>query len=134
MENADLILSCGEATAHFSVSALPGHRCALLLEQDRMTYADGVELGSPVCTFCTNDMTGKSVNFDADFLLEPYEGDVLVLRNISGREITGDAVLYYKNVAPYGRNGELLYLGGIAYTYRFEGPIAADEMRQATPG
>ena len=133
VENADLILSCGGETAHFSVSSLPGHRCAILLEQDRLTYTDGMELGSPVCTFCTNDMTGKNVDFDADFSLEPYEGDVLVFRNVSGRDFAGDALLYYKNVAPYGRNGELLFMGGIAYTYRFEGPIAADEMRQATP-
>ena len=133
VENADLTLSCGEETAHFSVSSLPGHRCAILLELDRMTYSDGMELGSPVCTFCTNDMTGKNVDFDSDFSLETYEGDVLVFRNVSGRDFAGDALLYYKNVAPYGRNGELLYMGGIAYTYRFEGPIAAGEMRQATP-
>lgn len=133
VENADLTLSCGEETAQFSVSALPGHRCAILLEQNRMTYSDGVELCSPICTFCTNDMTGKNVDFDADFLLEPYEGDFLVLRNVSGHEIAGDAVLYYKSVAPYGRNGELLFMGGIAYANRFEGPFAVDEMRQASP-
>ncbi|MBQ6432305.1 MAG: hypothetical protein IJJ99_10610 [Oscillospiraceae bacterium] len=133
VENADLILSCDGETAHFSVSALPGHRCAILLEQDRMVYADGMEISNPVCTFCTNDMTGKNEDFTADFSLEPYEGDILVFRNVSGHDFTGDAVLYYKTVAPYGLHGELLYLGGIAYTYCFDGPIAADEMRQANP-
>lgn len=133
VENADLTLSCGEETAQFSVSALPGHRCAILLEQNRMTYADGMAVGHPVCTFCTNDMSGKNVDFSEDFSLEPHEGDVLVFRNVSGRDFDGDAVLYYKSVAPYGREGELLYMGGIAYANRFEGPIAAGEMRQAKP-
>ncbi len=133
VENADLTLSCGEETAHFSVSALPGHRCAILLEQNRMIYTEGMTIGNPACTFCTNDMSGKNVDFSADFSLEPHEGDVLVFRNVSGRDFDGDAVLYYKSVAPYGKNGELLYIGGVAYACRFEGPIAAGEMRQATP-
>lgn len=133
VENADLTLSCGEETAQFSVTALPGHRCAILLEQNRMTYADDMTLGSPVCTFCTNNMDGKIVDFSADFSLEPYEGDVLVFRNISGHDFSGDAVLYYKSVAPYGKEGELLFIGGAAYACRFNGPIAAGEMRQATP-
>ena len=133
VENADLTLTCGEETAHFSVSALPGHRSAILLEQDRMTYTDGMQLGSPVCTFCTNNMDGKNVDFSADFSLEPYEGDVLVFRNISGHDFEGDAVLYYKSVAPYGKEGELLFIGGVAYACRFEGPIATGEMRQAKP-
>ena len=131
--NADLVVSCGEKIAEFSVSALPGHRCALLLEKNRLTYTEGATITDPICTFCANDMTGMTEDFSADFSLEPYEGNVLVLQNVSGHEIAGDAMLYYKNVAPYGVNGELLYLGGIAYTYRFEGPFSADAMQQATP-
>lgn len=131
--NADLTLACDGDTAQFSVSALPGRTCALLLEKNRFEYEDGMTVREPVCTFCANDMTGKNVDFGADFALEPHEGDILVLQNISGREFTGDAVLYYKNVAPYGKSGELLYLGGIAYANRFKGPIGVNEMRQAKP-
>lgn len=134
VENADVNLSCGDDTALFTVSALPGQTCALLLEQNRLTYEEDMTLRDPACTFCVSDMEGKIVDFSADFSLEPYEGDILVLQNVSGHDFSGDAVLYYKNIAPYGKNGELIYLGGIAYANRFEGPIAAGEMRQAKPG
>lgn len=133
VDNADLSFSYGEKTAEFTVSALPGHRCAILLEKNRMTYTDGMTISHPDCLVFRDETIKKHEDFSADFSLEPHEGDVLVFRNISGHEFTGDAVLYYKSVAPYGRNGELLYMGGIAYAYRFEGPIALDEMRQATP-
>lgn len=133
VENADVTISCGEETAKFTASALPGRTCALLLEQNRLSYSVDMVLRDPTCTFCANDMSGKVVDFGADFAIEPYEGDILVLQNISGHEFSGDAVLYYKNVAPYGKNGELLYLGGIAYASRFEGPIGVNEMRQAKP-
>ncbi|MBQ3356610.1 MAG: hypothetical protein IJG45_05790 [Oscillospiraceae bacterium] len=133
VENADLTLDCGGDTAQFSVSALPGSTCALLLESNRLAFEDDMTLRNPVCVFCANDMTGKNVDFSEDFSLQPYEGDILVLQNISGHEFTGDVVLYYKNVAPYGKSGELLYLGGIAYANRFEGPIAVNDMRQVKP-
>jgi len=129
---AKLWLPCGEKTAEFVAYALPGHSCAILLEKERMTYTDGMTIGHPACEVSC-DMTSKHVNFSAEFSLEAYEGDVLVFRNISGHEFAGDAWLYYKSVAPYGKQGELLYMGGIAYKYRFEGPIAVDEMREATP-
>lgn len=131
--NADLTVDCGGRSAAFSVSALPGMSCALLLEQNRLAYTEGMTLRSPACGFCADQMDGLMVDFGADFSLQPYEGDILVLRNISGQEIAEDALLYYKNVASYGKNGEMIFLGGIAYSTRFQGPIAAGEERQVKP-
>lgn len=131
--NADLTLDCGDGTALFTVSALPGTGCALLLEQNRLAYTKSMTLRDPACTFCVDDMSDYVIDFGQEFAVQPYEGDVLVVQNISGQEISSDALLFYKNVASYGKRGEMLYLGGILYSTRFAGPIAAGEQRQAAP-
>lgn len=131
--NADLTLDCGGETASFSVSALPGTGCALLLEQNRLAYDENMTLRNPSCSFCVDDMSDYVLDFGQEFAVQPYEGDILVVQNISEQPISSDALLFYKNVASYGKQGEMLYLGGILYSTRFAGPIAAGEQRQAAP-
>ena len=46
------------------------------------------------------------------------------MTNISGQDIIGDVVIYYKNAA------EDLYYGGITYRVRIEGGMKADEIKQ----
>lgn len=131
--NADLSIDCDGKTAEFSVSALPGTAYALLLEKNRMSYDSEMILRNPACTFCASDMSEYVLDFGQEFAVQPFEGNILVVQNVSGREISSDALLFYKNVASYGRQGEILYLGGILYSTRFSGPIAAGEQRQVAP-
>ena len=132
--NADLTIDCDGRTAEFSVSALPGTAYALLLEKNRMSFDSNMTLRNPACSFCANDMSEYVLDFGQEFAVQPFDGDILVVQNISGREISSDAMLFYKNVASYGKQGEILYLGGILYSTRFSGPIAAGEQRQVAPG
>ena len=55
--------------------------------------------------------------------LQILDGAVNVT-NISGKDIAGDIVIYYKNSAAD------LYYGGITYRVRIEGGLKAGEIRQ----
>ena len=55
--------------------------------------------------------------------LQVLDGALNVI-NISGEDITGDVVIYYKNAAAD------VYYGGITYRVRIEGGIKADEIKQ----
>ena len=55
--------------------------------------------------------------------LQVLDGALNVV-NISGADIEGDIVIYYKNAA-----SDLLY-GGITYRVRIEGGMKADEIKQ----
>lgn len=133
ISDATISMECNGSTAVFTIASLPGQTCAILLDRNRMVCPTDAVLRAPVCSSCNIGVDGVVFDFGEDFSLPTNGGDVLVLRNISGQEITSDALLYYKSVARYGKHEEVLYLGGITYSYRFNGPIRDGEERQASP-
>lgn len=107
-------------TASFQITNLPAGRKLVALEQSRMAYTQEM----PVAAMA------DSLAFVEDFGM--CEGQIQVggldgalnIQNISGEDIPGNIVIYYKNVA-----GELFY-GGITYRITIEGGLKAEEIRQ----
>ena len=58
--------------------------------------------------------------------IQGYQGAINVT-NISGQDITGDIIIYYKN------SSADMYYGGITYRARIEGGLKAGELRQIVP-
>ncbi len=123
LEYAELTLDCGGKTGTFGVSALPAGSSALLMEKNRLTYQQGTSYritDSPKCT----ELTSAVIDFSEDFELYPDDG-VINIKNISGKDISSDVCVIYKNYA-YG-----LYTGGICYRARAQGGIAAEDIFQS---
>lgn len=122
VQYAEISLTVGDQMASFTMSTLPVGESMILLEQSRMTYDK------------TADYTDASVKNLAFFPEEPgmCEDKIQIqsldgamnIQNISGNDITGDIVVYYKN-----SSADMLY-GGITYRVRITGGLKAGEVRQ----
>ena len=122
VQYAEISLTVGDRMASFTMSTLPVGKSMILLEQSRMTYDK------------TADYTDASVKNLAFFPEEPgmCEDKIQIqsldgamnIQNISGNDITGDIVVYYKN-----SSADMLY-GGITYRVRITGGLKAGEVRQ----
>lgn len=121
VQYAEISVPVGDNTAKFTLSTLPAGSTVVLLEQTRMEYvpetyttaiAENVVLFSEPLSLCEDRVKIGILN-----------GAVNVT-NISGEDITGDIVIYYKNSAAD------VYYGGITYRIRVEGGLKADEIRQ----
>lgn len=122
VQYAQFQLTDGEKTADFSLSTLPPGESVVVLEQSRMGYAAG--------------LTQATVQNVAIFQAEPtlcqdkikiqaLDG-ALNITNISGEDIAGNVVIYYKN-----SSADMLY-GGITYRVVISGGMKAGEIRQGT--
>lgn len=122
---ADIEMPVGDQVAYFKLTTLPAGDSVVLLESNRMQYAD-VEY--------TTAITKNVVLFDTpiDLCQDKIKiqglNGVLNVTNISGEDITGDVVIYYKNSA-----SDMLY-GGITYRVVISGGMRADEIKQITAG
>lgn len=95
---------------HFVFTGLPAGATMLVLEANRGT-AD-----IPADPIISASVPAVDIHEDLNSFLEVYLGDgVINIRNISGRDFTGDVSLYYKNI----QDGILM--GGITYRARFSG-------------
>lgn len=122
IQYAELTIPTSGGEARFSLSTLPVGESIVLLEQSRMLWSAGedysnvsagnVAVFSEPLTLCEDQLKFQTLN------------GVINVTNISGEEITGDIVIYYKNAAV-----DLLY-GGITYRIRLEGGLKVDEIRQ----
>lgn len=119
----NFILTGNGQTANFSLSNLPAGASAVVLETGRMDYAPGFT-EAVVANFASFDepMTLCSDQIE----IATYE-KAMNITNISGEDIEGDVVIYYKNSA-----ADVFY-GGITYRVRIEGGIKAGEIRQIVP-
>ena len=124
IQTMDILLSDGNVTAEFSVSTLFPGETAVVLEKNRMPYSD-----APVFT---DFETGSVALFDGDpgmaedrLKIQCLDG-IINVTNISGEDISGDILIYYKNYV----GG--MYYGGLTYRLRIEGGLKAGEIRQGT--
>lgn len=126
VQYGQIALTDGTKTANFTVTTLPPGESAVLLEQSRMSYADGKDLTqssvSNVAVF------GNEPGLCQDQLKIQSLNGAMNITNISGEDITGDIVIYYKNAS-----SDMLY-GGITYRVTIKGGLKADEVRQITAG
>lgn len=124
VQYAEIELSDGEKTAHFSLTTLPPGESVVLLEKDRMLYADGKDLSE--VTISNVAIFQQEPTLCEDLLAIQALDGALNVTNISGKDIEGDIVIYYKNAA-----SDLLY-GGITYRVTIKGGLAKDAIQQIT--
>ncbi len=117
-----ITLDCGGETASFELSALPAGSYVLVMEKNRLTYNDTMELSKPTCEQYA-EPNNLVMDFGNDFKVYPSDG-VINIENISGRDIESDVSLFYKNYE-YG-----LFFGGITYRARFSGGVKAGQIAQ----
>ena len=124
IQTMDITLSNGDARAQFSVSTLFPGETVIVLEKNRMAFSTAPEF--------TQAETSSVALFDAhpgmceDKLEIQCLNGVINITNISGEDITGDILIYYKNYV----SG--VYYGGITYRIRLEGGLKAGEIRQGS--
>ena len=122
IQYAEITIPTSGGDAQFSLSTLPAGEKIVLLEQNRMSWsadedysnaeAKNIAVFSEKVTLCEEQLECQTLD------------GVINITNISGKDITGDITVYYKNAA-----ADLLY-GGITYRIRLEGGLKADEIRQ----
>ncbi len=124
VQYAEVELTDGEKTAHFTLSTLPPGESVVLLEKNRMPYADGKDLSE--ATIKNVAVFNQEPSLCEDRIqIQSLQG-VLNVKNISDKDITGDIVIYYKNAS-----SDLLY-GGITYRVTIKGGIQAGALKQIT--
>lgn len=122
IQYAEFTVPTANGDARFSLSTLPVGEKIVLLEQNRMPWSDD-EAYSNVITENVAVFSEPMSLCENQLKLQTLDG-VMNITNISGEDITGDIVIYYKNAAV-----DLLY-GGITYRIRLEGGLQAGEIRQ----
>lgn len=122
IQYAEIALESDAGTANFVLSTLFPGQSIVVLEKDRKTYDSGAEYSG---ASAGNVAVFSSVPSLCEDKLEIQALDgVINVTNISGGDIAGDVVIYYKN-----SRGDLLY-GGITYRIRITGGIKNGEIRQ----
>lgn len=109
VELATATYRIGDRTATFRITGLPAGERAWVLEQNRMTLAEGEELVYEDCQITYNANAIQSTKE----LAVTRQGGALIVENTSGRALKNVCV-YYKNRLEDGA-----FMGGIAYLINF---------------
>lgn len=117
-------LSDGNTVARFTFTTLPPGESVVLLETTRMSYEEGKNLDQ--VTIKNVVMFPQESNAWEDQLKIQALDGALNVTNISGKDITGDVMIYYKNAS-----SDMLY-GGITYRVIVKGGIKAGEVKQVS--
>lgn len=120
---AEIELSSGEQTASFKLTTLPAGESMVLLETGRMPYTD-VDFTTSVVKNVV--LFQEPLSCCEDKIKIQILGGALNITNISGSDIIGDVVIYYKNAS-----SDMLY-GGITYRVTLTGGLKAGEIKQLT--
>lgn len=122
LQYAKITMQAGEGTAVFSVTTLPVGASAVVLEASRLGYDRSVEYaGAAVEQAAWFD--GELSLCEDRLQLQQLDG-ALNVTNISGGDLEGDIVIYYKN-----SSADMFY-GGITYRIRLSGGLPSGATRQ----
>lgn len=121
---ADISMEIGDQKAQFSLTTLPVGKQMVLLEKNRMTWDSAVDYSSIYPMVENIVLFQEPVSAQADRFEIDMQDGLLNVRNISGQDIPGKIVVYYKNAA------DDLYYGGITYRVSIEGGLTNNEIRQ----
>ena len=115
----------GGQTAEFDLSTLPAGMSAVVLESSRQLFDAAVAYDE--AALANLALYSAPLSLHEDVLTIQTVGGAMNITNISGEDITGDIIIYYKN-----SSADMLY-GGITYRVRIEGGLKAGEIRQIMP-
>ncbi len=120
LQYADIKVTSGDKEFLFTASNIPSGSSVMLLEKNRQKSEKKI----------TSTETENVVFFDKNmdikkslFRIQQLDGAINLI-NISGKDITEDVYLYYKN------GGDGFYYGGITYLAKVTGGMKADEVKQ----
>lgn len=120
LQYADITLQKGDEELTFTASNIPSSASVMLLEKNRKPSEKKITSAKAEnVVFFKKEMKLQSSLFQ----LQKLDGAINMI-NISGRDITEDIYLYYKNVS----DGH--YFGGITYLAKVSGGIKKDEVKQ----
>ena len=121
IQYAEIEVPVGDKTAYFKMSTLPVGEAIVLLEQNRMRY-----IGEKVSLAISQNVVlfDEPMDLCEDKLKIQARDGVINITNISGEDIQGNVVVYYKNHA-----AAKLY-GGVTYRCVVEGGIKKGEIKQ----
>lgn len=125
LQYAEITMKYGEEIREFVVTNLPAGRSCLLLEKNRQSLPEGKPKSYAAEHIVFFDEPMRL--FESQFEISGQDG-VVNVKNISGRDVSGDVVVYYK----YEVNG--VYYGGITFRVRVTGGLKAGEIRQIPAG
>lgn len=118
---AEIELPVGKKTAYFKLTTLPAGESIVLLETNRMAYVD-VDYTTAIAQNVV--LFQEPLSLCEDKIKIQILDGALNITNISGTDMTGDMVVYYKNAS-----SDMLY-GGITYRVTISGGIKAGETKQ----
>ena len=122
IQYAELYIPAGDQTAFFRISTLlPGEK-VVLLDMNRLAYTGQEDCAAAELKNVARFSEMPSLQEDK-ITVQTLDG-AMNITNVSGEDITGDIVIYYKNCS------EDLYYGGITYMVRISGGLQAGEIRQ----
>ena len=124
IQTMDIILSDGDAVAEFSLSTLFPGETVIVLEKNRMGFRDAPEFNRAETDSVA--LFAERPGLCQDQLQIQCLNGVINVTNISGSDIDGDILIYYKNYI----SG--VYYGGITYRIRIQGGLKDGEIRQGT--
>lgn len=125
IQYAEIELPVNDTMAYFKLTTLPVGETMIVLEKNRMAYVDAefttaisknVVLFEDRISLCEDKVK-----------LQANNGSINVT-NVSGGDITGDIVIYYKNYA-----SDTLY-GGVTYRCLITGGLRKGELKQVYAG
>lgn len=123
VEYAEIKLNDGQKDIPFTLTALLPGRSVVLLATDRTAHDNSATYTATMAQSVAFFSYEPSLQADR-LQIQGLDGGMNIT-NISDKDIAGDVVIYYKNVAADG----LLY-GGITYRTRISGGIKAGELKQ----
>lgn len=122
IQYAEIQLLVNGEPAKFSITTLPAGESMILLELNRMPFVAGASYTNAEATNVAVFKTPMDTK-SGQLKIQGLNGAVNVT-NISGKDIEGDIVIYYKNVY-----GNTMY-GGITYRITIQGGLKAGAVRQ----
>jgi hypothetical protein len=126
IQYAEIELPVGKELATFTLTNLPVGESVVLLEKNRMEYNGDVQYTTAIAKNVI--VFQEQMTLLQDQLRLQGQNGVLNITNISGEDITGDIVIYYKN------SSSDMFYGGITYRLMITGGIKAGETRRAASG
>ena len=124
IQYTQITMPVGEETAVFTLTTLPVGESVVLLETNRMQWQPDVDYSAILPKIENIAYFQEPVSTQEDKLKIGIVDGAINVTNISGEDISGNIVVYYKNAA------QDLYYGVITYRITIEGGLKADEIRQ----
>ena len=124
IQYAQIEMKVDDEIAQFALSTLPAGASVVLLEQNRMAYVSEFDYSTADVSVFNIAYMQEPLSMQEDKLKIQALDGVINVTNISGEDITGDIIIYYKNSAVD------LFYGGITYRITISGGLKADEVKQ----